>query len=113
MNESVGLDGEPEPTANSLIFTGLTFRTFSAILADCIPPAAWFSQKAVANKSPLKAADPEVTVKVALTLAPGAIVSENDFEASLLPETTAFHSLGTMRLNLSPIAGVPVVFLNV
>jgi hypothetical protein len=48
-------------------------------------------------------------LKVALTLAPGATGS-----AKLVgPEATAVHPLGAETLSLTPVAGVPVVFVNV
>ena len=77
MNESVGLVGEPALMRNSLILIGLTFRTFSAVVSDCFAPLVWFVHWALPARSPLKAAGPEVTLKVALTLAPGATGSAN------------------------------------
>ena len=70
---------------NSLILIGLTFRTFSAVVSDCFPPVAGFVHEALPTRSPLKAAGPEVTLKVALTLAPGATGSANVFDVSVLP----------------------------
>ena len=64
---------------NSLILTGLTFRTFSAVVSDCVLPSR-FVHEALPTRSPLKAAGPEVTLKVALTLAPGATGSANVFD---------------------------------
>jgi hypothetical protein len=54
-----------------------------------------------------------VIVKVALTLAPGATGSAKVFDVSVEPEITDVHPLGTDMLNLSPVAGNPVVFLKV
>src|ERR1017187_8273362 len=107
MNESVGL------TANSLILTGLTFRTFSAVVSDCVWPPAGSVHEALPTRSPLKAAGPEVTLKVALTVAPGATGSANVFDVLVAPETKEIHCLGTEMLNWTPTAGVPVVFVNV
>src|SRR5450756_1147864 len=70
MNESVGL--LLVPIRNSLILIGLTFRTFSAVVSNCLPPCVGFVHQALPTRSPLKGAGPEVTLKVALTLAPGA-----------------------------------------
>src|SRR5580693_10582184 len=109
MNESVALVGGPELTRSSLIFTGLAFRTFSVIGPDCFVPLAWFVQEALPTKSPLKAADPDVTLNVALTLAPGATGPGKVFAVSELPATTADHWCGTERLNLMSAAGAPVV----
>src|SRR5208337_4415548 len=99
MNESVAL------TANSLILIGLTFRTFSIAVSDWLAPAV--VQEALATRSPLKAAGPEVTLNVALTLAPGVTESANVFEVSAPPETTEFQPAGTEMLNLTPSAGAP------
>src|SRR6476620_4193617 len=105
MKESVEL------TANSLIFIGLTLRTFLIIVSDCVP--ATVVHEALPTMSPLNDAEPEVTLKVALTLAPGAIGSANVFELSDVPETTDFQCDGTERLNLTPVAGDIEIFLNV
>ena len=69
--------------------------------------------EALPTRSPLKAAGPEVTLKVALTLAPGATGSANVFAVSVVPETTAVHPAGTAMLNLTSVTGAPVVFVNV
>src|ERR1035441_5162084 len=107
MNESVGL------TANSLILTGLTFRPFSAVVSDCVRLLAGSVHEALPTRSPLKAAGPEVTLKVALTVAPGATGSANVFDVSVPPEITEVQPLGVEMLKLTPVAGVPVMFLNV
>src|ERR1017187_5209765 len=107
MNELVGFAGEPVLMRNSLILTGLTLRTFSAIAAtDCFPSLV---QEALPTRSPLKAAGPEVNLNVALTLAPGAIGSANEVG----PEAAAVQPFGAEMLNLTPVAGAPVVFVNV
>src|ERR1017187_6202602 len=107
MNELVGFAGEPVLMRNSLILTGLTLRTFSAIAAtDCFPSLV---QEALPTRSPLKAAGPEVNLNVALTLAPGAIGSANE----VAPEATAVQPFGAEMLNLTPVAGAPTVFVNV
>src|ERR1017187_7323988 len=97
---------------NSLILTGLTFRTFSAVISDCVRPLA-FVHEALPTRSPLKAAGPEVTLKVALTLAPGATGPAIVTDVSVLPGTTEVHCLGTVMLNLTAVAGAPVVLVNV
>src|ERR1051326_3471030 len=97
---------------NSLILTGLTFRTFSAVVSDCVLPFP-FVQETLPARSPLKAAGPAVTLKVALTLAPGATGSPMVAVAPLPPAATAVHPLGAEMLNLTPVAGAPVVFVNV
>src|SRR5580700_8753182 len=99
MNESVGLVGEPALMRNSLILTGLTFRTFSAVVSECFPLAG-LVHWALATRSPLKAAAPEVTLNVALTLAPGATASANVFDVCVAPATKEVHCvLGTEMLN--------------
>src|ERR1019366_5464844 len=108
MNESVELAGGPELMRNSLILIGLTFRTFSAVVSDCFPLVGSVHET-LATRSPLKAAGPEVTLKVALALAPGATGSAKVVE----PDATAVHPLGAEMLNFTPAAGAPVVFVNV
>src|ERR1043165_7776790 len=106
MKESVEL-AEPEAMRSSLILMGLTFRTFSAVVSTCFPLA--LVHQALPTKSPLKGAGPEVTLKVALTLAPGATGSANVFDVSAPPETTELHCvLGNEMLNFTPVAGTPV-----
>src|SRR5437588_2205774 len=101
------------PTRNSLILIGLTLRTFSAVVADCRPPCPGFVHEAMPIRSPLKGTGPEVTLKVALTLAPGATES-NVFEVWVVPGMTEVHCLsGGEMLSLTPAAADPVVFVNV
>src|SRR6266702_7119041 len=102
------------PVRNSLILIGLTFRTFSVVVSDCLAPFAGFVHAALPIRSPLNAAGPEVTVKVALTLAPGATGSGNVTDVSVVPGTKEVHCLlGTEMLNFTPTAGDPVVLVNV
>src|SRR5216683_91764 len=102
------------PARNSLILIGLTFRTFSAVVPDCLPPCPGFVHEALPIRSPLKAAGPEVTLNVALTLAPGATGWPNVTDVSSVPATKEVHCLlGTEMLSLTPTAGDPVVFVNV
>ena len=111
MNESVAFEGEPPLMRNSLILIGLTFRTFSAVVSDCVLPFA--VHEALPTRSPLKAAGPEVTLKVALTLAPGATGPAMVADVLVEPVATEVHPLGTLMLNLTAVAGAPVVFVNV
>src|SRR6267154_3862154 len=110
MNALVGL--VLVPTRNSLILIGLTLRTFSAVVADCLPPCPGFVHEALPIRSPLKGSGPEVTLKVALTLAPGATES-NVCDVSVVPGTKEVHCLGTEMLSFTPAAVDPVVFVNV
>src|SRR5581483_3497289 len=112
INELVELVGEPSLTRNSLILIGLTFRTFSTAVSVCLAPLVWFAHWALATRSPLKAAEPEVTLKVALTLAPGATGSANVADVLVAPETTDAHCLGTEMLNWRLTAGTPVVLVK-
>src|ERR1700691_4312576 len=109
MNEFVEFVVEPSLTRNSLILTGLTFRTFSAVVSECVlpavPPEVGFVHEALPTRSPLKAAGPEVTLKVALTTAPGATGPAIVFDVSVAPATKEVHCLGTEMLNLTPAAG--------
>src|SRR5436309_10820020 len=112
MNEFVEL-GEPSLMRNSLILIGATFRTFAGVVSDCFLPLAWFVHWALPTRSPLKAAGPEVTLKVALTVAPGATGSAIVMDVLAPPGTTEVHCLGAEMLNWTPTAGAPVVFVNV
>src|SRR5215831_13951834 len=100
MNELVELFGEPALTRNSLILTGLTFRTFSVVVSDWVFPFA-FVHETLPTRSPLNAAVPDVTLNVALTLAPGATVAEREE----LP--AAVHPLGAEMPSLTPVTGAP------
>src|SRR5215831_5330869 len=111
MNALVGL--VLVPARNSLILIGPTFRVFSAVVSLCLPPFIGFVHEALPIRSPLKGAGPEVTVKVALTLAPGATESKV-CDVSVVPGTTEVHCLsGTAILSFTPTARDPVVFVNV
>src|SRR5215208_1257541 len=112
MNEFVGLAGESALIRNSLILIGLTFRTFSAVVSTCVPPAA-FVHRAVPTRSPLKGAGPDVTLNVALTLAPGATGSAKLSTVLTVSGITDVHCLGRAILNWRLVAGAPVVFVNV
>src|SRR5438876_451914 len=112
MNEFVGLAGEAELIANSLILTGPTLRTFSAVSSDCVWPLEYVHET-LPTRSPLKAAGADVTLKVALTLAPGATGSVSVFDISVPPETTEVQPVGKERLNLTPFAGASAVLVNV
>ena len=70
MNAFVGFVVDPSFTRNSLILIGATFRTFSEVVSDCFAP--FDVHCALATRSPLNAAGPDVIVKVAFTLAPAA-----------------------------------------
>src|ERR1035437_7326333 len=109
MNESVELVGAPALMRNSLILIGLTFRTFSMVVSGCVLPFA--VHEALPARSPLNAAGPEVTLKVAPTLAPGA--TGPAIVAGVALVATEVHPLGTEMLNWTPTAGAPVVFVNV
>src|SRR5262249_4507093 len=111
MNESVELVGGPALMRNSLILIGFTLRTFSTAISDCLPPVLSV-QLAFATRSPLNAAVPDVTLKVALTLVFGAR-SANVFDAPTAPVNEDVHCLGTAILNWSPVTAAPVVFVNV
>src|SRR5690242_11955985 len=114
MNEFVELVGGPERMRNSLILIGLTFRTFSANVINCFLPLVELSHQALPTRSPLKMVSPEVILKVALTLAPGATGLANVIDFLVVPKTTEVHfSLGTEMLSSTPTAGTPVVLVNV
>src|SRR3979490_3429137 len=113
MNEFVELATAPALMRNSLILIGLTFRTFSAVVSTCVPPRVAFVHRALPTRSPLNGRGPEVILKVALTLAPGATGSATVTDVLAVPGTTDVHCLGTTMLNWTPVAGAPVIFVNV
>ena len=76
-------------------------------------PGPWFVHEALPIRSPLKGTGPEVTLKVALTLAPGATES-NVCDVPVVPGTKEVHCLpGTEMLSRTPTAGDAPVFVNV
>ena len=113
MNEFVAFGGLPALTRNSLMRTGLTLRSLLAVVSDCVLPVAGV-QVAWPTRSPLKAAGPAVTWKVALTLAPGATGPAMVAEVCAVPCTTEVQRLsGRPRLSLTALTGAPVVLVNV
>src|SRR3954471_13314393 len=110
MNPLVGLP--PVPVRYSLILIGLLFRTCSVVVPLCRGPWPGVVQAPRPVRSPSNAAAPEVTVKVALTLAPGATDS-NGCGVAVVAVTTEFHPAGVDRLSLTPEAGDSEVFVNV
>src|SRR5689334_7298220 len=111
MNELVELAGEPELIANSLILIGLTLRTFWIVFSDSDLPAALIHE-ALPIRSPLNASRPEVTLKVAITVAPGATGSANVLDVSVPPAATADQPAGVVMLNFRPVTGAPVVLVK-
>src|SRR5690348_9049406 len=111
MNEFVELVPEPSLIRNSLIFTGLTFRTFPVVISLCAwPPGS--VHEAWPTRSLFNGAGPEVILNVALTLARGGTGSAKLLELPSPPETAEVHPGGTEMLNLSPVTVRPVVFVN-
>src|SRR5262249_11438331 len=111
MNEFVVLPG---PLArNSLILTGLTFRTFSTVVSECFAPVVGFVHETLPIRSPLKAAGSEVILKVLLTVAPAVIGSAVNSDVSVNDGTRAVQPLGKTMLNLTLVTGAPVVLVNV
>src|SRR6202012_2906702 len=108
MNESVGL--LLVPGRNSLILIGLTFRTFSVV---AVPSPAWVDWSvplALPVRFPPNGSGPEVTLNVALTLAPAATEAKV-FDPSRVPSTTEVHRRGTAMLSFTPVAVDPVVLV--
>src|SRR5689334_21779600 len=101
MNELVEL-AEPSLMRNSLILTGLTFRTLAVVVSDCLTPVARFVHWARPTMSPLKGVGPDVTLNVALTVAPGGTL-----RAGAPVFLTEVHPLGTEMLNSRSAAGAP------
>src|SRR4051812_31854256 len=94
--------------ANSLILIGLALRTFSTTVSVCAFPVPSVHE-ALATRSPLKAAGPEVTLNVALKVAPAAS------SATLAgpPVATAFQPAGRVIFRLTFLTGVGEVLTNV
>src|SRR5262245_26363386 len=111
MNEFVLLAAGPPLTRNSLTTIGLTLRTFSTAVSSCLA-APDPVQRACATRSPLNAAGPDVTLKVALTVAPGATASAMVAVVRVVPGTTDVHPFGVTMLSSAPVTGAPVVFVN-
>jgi hypothetical protein len=86
------------------------FRTLWAVVSNCVPPVVWFFHSALPVRKPAPVVAGEVTLKAALTVAPGATGSVNVFDVSVAPTV---HPVGTEMPNLTSIAGAPVVFVNV
>src|SRR5690242_13175611 len=90
------------PVLNSLILIGLTFRTFSAVVSTLRGPCTGSVHEALPTRSPFSAFGPEVTLNVAVTLAPGATES-NVTDSFVLPATTEVQlGSGTEMLNFTP-----------
>src|SRR5690348_16283223 len=114
MNESVELVGGPELIRNSLIRIGRTFLTFSDVATNCLRPFVAFVHEARPTRSPLTADVPEVILKVALTLAPGAIGPADAIELLVVREAMEVHCLlGGQMLSVTSDAGAPVVLAKV
>src|ERR1700704_5851339 len=102
------------PARNSLILIGLMFLMFSVAVCDCVPVLPGLRHWALPTMSPLKAPDPDVTLKVALTLAPGATGCVKLTVLLEVPTAMAVHPcLSTETLNFTFETGDPVVFVNV
>ena len=65
----------------SLILIGRTFRTLWVVVSDCVLPVAGSVHSALPVRKPAPVAAGEVTLKVALTLAPGATGAANVADA--------------------------------
>src|ERR1019366_1128856 len=97
----------------SLILIGRTLRSLAVVVSDCVRRVAGSVHSALPVRKPAADVGGEVTLKVALTLAPGATGSLNVTDVLVAPETTASHPAGMEILNLTVLAGDPVVFVNV
>src|SRR5215472_9058457 len=107
MNEFVELP--VVPTRNSLITIGSVLRTASLEVTDWLLPS-WAVQVAVPFRSPLNDWLPDVTLKVALTLAPGATDAN---EVWLPPATVDCQPVGTDNCRFTFVAADAAVLVNV
>src|SRR5512146_3347543 len=113
MKEFVELPGARVPMRNSLILIGSTFRTFSTLVTHRVLPCASV-HRASPMRSPFKGLDPEVTWKVALTLAPVASGPATSAGRGSLPERREVHCrLGREMLNMMSVTGASAVLVNV
>src|SRR5438552_14998116 len=112
MNEFVGFAGAPAPIWNSLILIGLTLRTFSVAVSDRFAPDE-LVHRALATRSPFHGSGPDVIVKIALMVVPGATGSAIVCDGFDVPRTIDVHRAGTAMLNSTPVTAAPVVFVNV
>ena len=116
MNALVALAGEPALMRNSLILIGADVAHLLGRASRCASRRWSGSSTArVPTRSPLKAAGPEVTLNVALALAPGATGPAIVAVRRAVPlDATAVHcALGTAMLSWTPVAGAPMVLVNV
>ena len=97
----------------SLILIGRTFLTLCAVVSNCASPFILLFHSAFPVRKPAPVFTEAVILKVAFTLAPGATGALNIFVVSAVPETMEVHPLGTEMLNLTPVTGAPMVFVNV
>src|SRR5580765_249902 len=113
MNEFDALFATPPVMRNSLILIGLTLRTFSTAVSCNGRACPVITTDAVPTRSPLNAAGPDVTLNIALALAPGATESGIVADVLVVPTTTDVHPFGAVMLNSTEVTGRPVVFVNV
>src|ERR1035438_2977773 len=73
----------------SLILIGRTLRSLAVVVSDCVRRVAGSVHSALPVRKPAADVGGEVTLKVALTLAPGATGSANVTDVLVAPETTA------------------------
>src|SRR5688572_3042049 len=104
MNWLVGLD--PALKRTSLILIGNAFRTRAVVVSDCVLRSQ-FVHSALPVTKPAPVRGGAVILKVAVTLAPGATLPSEAFDARTV------HPAGAEMLNLTPDTGAPVVFVNV
>ena len=72
----------------------------------------WVDEEAIVEAVDHQAG-PEATLNVPLTLAPGATGPSPAADVLVEPVATEVHPLGTVMLNLTAVAGAPVVLVNV
>src|SRR4051812_18339231 len=94
-------------TCASLIFTGKALRTRVLAVSDCAPRAGLVHSD-LPMRWPALAIAGEVTLKMALTLAPGAMGSGKVLEDSAAVQPGP----GSTTLSFTPLTGVPVVLVK-
>jgi hypothetical protein len=92
---------------------GITFRTREEIVSDCLPPTGLFVHSALPLTKPPPVDVAEMTLKVALTLAPGATGAAYVTVEAEPPDAETVQPAGAETLNFTSDAGVAAIFVNV
>ena len=92
---------------------GSTFRTREEVVSDCLLPACVFVHSALPLRNPPPVVVAEITLKVALTLAPGATGASYVTVEAEPPDAETVQPAGEEMFNFTSEAGVAALFVNV